>query len=62
MMNVCIIHKTSMTVSNIINCDSIVYNSTTGNIDIHGAYATSPTSVQTFNIPPDKFLIRIMSN
>lgn len=62
MMNVCVLHKSSMSIVNIVNVDSIIFNVSTNMYTIHGAYATDPTNVQNIVLNHELYLIRIMSN
>ncbi len=62
MMKVCILHRASLGVVVMINVTSIVFNQATNLYTIHGAYATTPTSIQDVNVNAQDFMVRIMSN
>lgn len=62
MMEVCMIHKSSLGVVVMINCTSITFNSTNNTYTIHGAYATTPTTVQDVSVNANDFLVRIMES
>lgn len=62
MMEVCMIHKNSLGVVVMINCTSITFNSTNNTYTIHGAYATTPTTVQDVSVNANDFLVRIMES
>lgn len=62
MMKVCILHRASLGVVVMINVTSIVFNSATNLYTIHGAYATTPTTIQDVTVNAQDFMVRIMSN
>ena len=62
MMNVCVLHKSSMSIVNIVNVDSITFSSTTNMYTIHGAYATSPTTMQDITLNRELYIVRIMAS
>lgn len=62
MLEVALIHKTSLGVVIMINCTSITFNSTNNTYTIHGAYATTPTTVQDVSVNANDFLVRIMES
>ena len=62
MFNVVLMFTTHMSVTNIVNCTSLSYDSTTNTYTIVGALASSPTTTQTFTFANSGIIIRIMRN
>lgn len=62
MFNVVLMFTTHMSVTNIVNCTSLSYDSTTNTYTIVGALASSPTITQTFTFANSGIIIRIMQN
>lgn len=62
MMEVCLIHRGSLGVVVMINCDSITFNASNNIYTVHGAYATSPTTIQSVTVNAQDFLVRIMNS
>lgn len=62
MLEVALIHRTSLGVVIMINCTSITFNSANNKYTIHGAYATTPTTVQDVVVNQNEFLVRIMES
>ena len=62
MFNVVLIYRDHMSMTNIVNCSSLTYNSANNTYTIVGALASSPTTQQTFTFANDGIIIRIMQN
>ena len=55
-------YRDHMSITNIVNCSSLTYNSANNTYTIVGALASSPTTQQTFTFANDGIIIRIMQN
>lgn len=62
MMRVILLHRTSGSVVVVVNATSITFNSSNNLYTVHGAYATTPTSITDISVNAEQYLVRILES